>query len=262
MWVGSQESFIDNPNVHQVNHVTMGRYGGNSQAGQVKNEDGCLVWTDSKGEWEFTILLDAHYTAESAELVLQQFALNKSEIKQTLALTINDHLFKKLEEQVTGIFQSEEFLSACRNVTGETACLIVARKGKYIWWFSVGDCILYLFHPELAAFGQYPLNQRQYFEWIGQVNTFAQKVPCYSCGRRELRKGLNHLFLTTDGLIECPNGPFLNPSDIFKEFTNQQDDESIRSLLLKIQENHVRDSTTIISWNVYISEEASIPSDQ
>lgn len=120
----------------------------------------------------------------------------------------------------------------------------------------------YLFHPELAAFGQYQVNQRHFFEWIGQVNTFAQKVPCYSSGTRELRKGWNHLFLTTDGLIECPNAPFSKPSDIFKELSNQQEDINIRSLLLKIQENNVRDSTTIVSWKVNISEEVSIPSSQ
>lgn len=262
MWVGSQESFVDHPNVHQVNHVTVGRYGGNSQAGQTKNEDGCLVWTDGMGDWEFTILQDAHHTSASAELVLEHFALYKSDIKQILSLPLNDHPFKKLEEKVIGIFQSEAFLSACRKVTGETACLIVARKGKYVWWFSVGDCILYLFHPELAALGQYQLNQRQFFEWIGQVNTFEQKVPCFNRGTRELRKGVNHLFLTTDGLIECPNEPFSNPKDIFKEFSNEQDYENIRSLLLKIQENHVRDSTTIVSWKINNSMDVSIPSDQ
>lgn len=262
MWVGSQESFVDKPSVHQVNHIAVGRYGGNSQAGQSKNEDGCLIWTDEKGDWEFTILLDAHHTSESAELVLEQFALNKSDIKQILSLSLNEHPFKKLEKKLIGIFQSEEFLSACRKVTGETACLIVTRKDKYVWWFSVGDCILYLYHPELAALGQYQLNQRQFFEWVGKVNTFAQNVPCYCSGTRELRKGLNHLFLTTDGLIECPNEPFSNPIDIFKEFSSQQDDENIRSLLLKIQENNVCDSTTIISWKVRISEEVSIPSNQ
>jgi hypothetical protein len=242
--------------------VTVGRFGGNSLAGQTKNEDGCLVWTDGKGEWEFTILLDAHHTAESAELVLEQFYLYKADIKQIISLPINEAPFKLLEEKVTGIFQSEVFLSACRTVTGETSCLIVARKGKYVWWFSVGDCILYLYHPQLSAFGQYQLNQRHFFEWVGQVNTFAQIIPCYSSGTRELRQGVNHLLLTTDGLIECPNEPFSNPSDIFKEISNHQEDVNIRSMLLKIQENNVRDSTTIVSWKVSISEEVSIPSNQ
>lgn len=84
-------------------------------------------------------------------------------------MTTTQKTFKILEEKILSMFQSSEFLSTCRNVKGETACLIVVRKDKYIWWFSVGDCILYLFHPELSALGQYQVNQRQFYEWIGQV---------------------------------------------------------------------------------------------
>ena len=160
------------------------------------------------------------------------------------------------------MFQSEDFLLACRNVTGETACLIVARKDQYVWWLSVGDCILFLFHQELAALGQYQLNQRQFYEWIGQVNTFEQEVPCYSVGIRELRKGENRLFLTTDGLIECPNGHYTNPNNIYHTFINSNDEKSIRSMLDKIKENGVKDSTTIVSWKVDISKEATKPSNQ
>lgn len=160
------------------------------------------------------------------------------------------------------MFLSQEFLSACQNVKGETACLIVVRKDKYVWWFSVGDCLLYLFHPELSALGQYQLNQRQFYEWIGQVNTFEQEVPCYSVGIKELRQGENHLFLTTDGLIECPNEPYSNPTNIYNSIFNLQDGESIQSMLKNIQDNNVRDSTTIVSWKINISKEATKASNQ
>ena len=161
------------------------------------------------------------------------------------------------------LFLSEEFLSACRNVTGETACLIVARKDQYVWWFSVGDCVLYLFHEELAAMGQYQLNQRQFYEWIGEVNTFELDVPCYSVGIRELRTGKNRLFLTTDGLIECPNEPYADSASIYHCFLDTDEQESIiRSMLETIGNHHVRDSTTIITWNVDIFKEAARPSDQ
>ncbi|WP_185903526.1 hypothetical protein [Lysinibacillus sphaericus] len=60
-WIGSQDNFIDHPSLYQINHVIVGRYG-NSDAGQYKNEDGCLVWLDEKQDWEFSILLDAHNT--------------------------------------------------------------------------------------------------------------------------------------------------------------------------------------------------------
>lgn len=261
-WVGSQENFVDRPHIEKLAHVFVGLYGGNSNAGQYKNEDGCLVWLNEKEDWEFAIILDAHKTAESAEVVLELFKNEEPQIKQILSLPATQRMFKRLEESILDMFQSEAFLAKCRNVTGETACLIVVRKDKYVWWFSVGDCVLYLFHKELAAIGQYQVNQRQFYEWVGQVNTFEQEVPCYSSGIKELRKGENRLFLTTDGLIECPGEPYSNPITIYNSFLNTSDDECIREMLKNIQEHQVRDSTTIVTWRINISKEATIPSDQ
>lgn len=261
-WVGGQENFVDEINVQQLNHVILGRYGGNSNAGQYKNEDGCLVWSNDKEDWEFVIILDAHNTSESAEKTVALFEQERPQIQHLLSTATTQKTFKVLEEKILSMFQSKEFLETCQIVQGETACLIVFRKDKYIWWFSIGDCILYLFHPELAALGQYQINQRQFYEWIGQVNTFEQEVPCYSVGIRELRQGENHLFLTTDGLIECPNEPFRDPVNIYKKFLDSKEEESIHSMLKTIQDNDVRDSTSIISWKVNIFEEATIPSNQ
>ncbi len=261
-WVGSQENFVDKENITYLHHIMIGRYGGNSNAGQYKNEDGCLVWFNEKEDWELVIALDAHNTAESAEKVLELFEEEKNQIKQLLSKETTQETLTTLEEKILSMFQSKKFLSTCRNVKGETACLIVVRKDKYIWWFSVGDCILYLFHPELSALGQYQINQRQFYEWIGQVNTFEQKVPCYSKGIRELRKGENRLFITTDGLIECPNEPYSNPQTIYNAFINTDGEESVKTIFQNIQKNRVRDSTTIISWTVNILEEVTSPSNQ
>ncbi len=261
-WVGSQENFVDRENIQYLNHIIVGRYGGNSNAGQYKNEDGCLVWFNENEDWEFVIVLDAHNTAESAEKVLGLFENEKAEIKHLLSMVTSQKTFKTLEEKILSMFQSRDFLSTCRTVQGETACLIVVRRDKYIWWFSVGDCVLYLFHPELSALGQYQINQRQFYEWVGQVNTFEQKVPCYSVGIKELRQGENRLFLTTDGLIECPNEPYSNPKNIYNSFVNSNEEASIKTLFQNIQENNVRDSTTIISWKVNILKEVTLPSNK
>lgn len=260
-WVGSQETFVDNPSIKQFSHVVIGRYGGNSAAGQYKNEDACLMMLDQKQDWEFVILLDAHNTAESAEMIVSAFELLKNKIKECLVLQPYQ-AFNSLEKMVLSLFQSEDFRAECRTVRGETACLIAARKGKFCWWFSVGDCILYMHHPELAALSQHQLNQRQFYEWIGQVNTFEMPVPCYSTGRKELRQGVNHLLLTTDGLIECPGDPFANPLDIFQVFSKSSNEEGVETLLKGIQENHVRDSTTIVSWMVDVSEKGTLASNQ
>lgn len=260
-WIGSQSNFVDQININNINQITLGQFGGTSVSGQYKNEDGCLIWTDDKQEWEFVLLLDAHNSAESAELVINQFMICKEEIQKMLSLPYEQTL-KNLEGTILGMFQDEKFIDDCRKVKGETACLIVLRKEKYLWWFSIGDCISFLFHPELAKLGQYQVNQRQFYEWVGQVNTFDHTVPCYSRGIRELRKGVNRILLTTDGLVECPNEPYTNPKDIYKDIKDHQLNEGIMALLKTIKENKVRDSTTIISWDVNISIVVTNPSDE
>lgn len=260
-WVGSEKHYIDEPNIHQISHVMIGRFGGNSSCGSYKNEDGCLVWLDEVKDWEFAMILDAHHSAESAELVLHTFEQKKDDIEKVLSTPIQANFNRNLEKMMLTIFQEEKFRHDCRKVQGETACLIVVRKNKYVWWFSIGDCLLYLHHPELAALGQYQLGQRQFYEWVGQVNTFELAVPCYSTGTRELRKGVNHLFLTTDGFVECPGDPFSTPEKIFDIYKKMHGEEALASILKEIQRKNVRDSTTILSWQVNVSEEATMPSD-
>ncbi|WP_331243741.1 protein phosphatase 2C domain-containing protein [Planococcus antarcticus] len=153
-------------------------------------------------------------------------------------------------------------MEACRQVQGEAACLIAIRKGEYLYWFSIGDCLLYAFHPELAAFGQYQVNQRQFYEWVGQVNTFEQQVPSFSSGVRELRQGENQLLLTTDGLVECPGAVFSEPESIWQQCRDATATDGVSSLLAIIQKNHVRDSATVVSWKVDVSERASYASNQ
>ncbi|RXJ04367.1 protein phosphatase 2C domain-containing protein [Anaerobacillus alkaliphilus] len=257
-WVGSDEDFIDQPNCIEIGRVIVGRHGGSSRAGQTKNEDGCLVWVDK--DWEFAMILDAHTTAESAEAVVKQIEANEQLIKSILSLPFASSSFKKLESTMVGIFQNEHFLSKCENIKGETSCLIVVRKEKFLWWFSIGDCILFLFHHELATLGQYQLNQRQFYEWVGKENTFRKLVPCYSSGTRELRKGSNHFLLATDGLVECPNSQFVNPVEIANTIKKTCHYEGIQSLLLEVENKNGKDSTTIISWKVTILEEGSMPS--
>ena len=94
------------------------------------------------------------------------------------------------------------------------------------------------------------------------MNTFDLEVPCYSTGTKELRKGRNHIFLTTDGLVECPNMSFDNPAKIFQSFQQMTHEEGVLYLLEAIQKNGVQDSTTLLSWIVEINEEGMQPSDR
>lgn len=258
-WVGSDRTFVDEINVTRVQNITVGRFGGNSEAGSYKNEDGCLVWGNEAQNWEFTMVLDGHKTAQSVELVINQFIKNEYEIKRVLSESARIAL-KKLDHLILDIFQDPDFMESCRKTTGETACLIVVRKEKYLWWFSVGDCILHLFHPELIVLGERQLVQRSFYEWVGEVNTFDLPVPCYSTGKKEMRKGLNQIFMTTDGLTECPGVSFEDATEVQKVMSGIGLDVGVKFLLDEIKRNHVRDSTTIIAWSVEIEETASLPS--
>ncbi|QOR64857.1 protein phosphatase 2C domain-containing protein [Cytobacillus suaedae] len=259
IWVGNQESFVDEVNICKIGHMVLGRFGGNSTAGQYKNEGGCIVWANKLVNYEFVVLLDAHKTAQSAELIVSTIQSLKEKVVNLLKLEPRKS-FTCLYELLLTTFESESFKESCKNVQGETSFLCVVRKDKFLWWFSVGDCVLYLNHPELADLGEFQQNHRSFYEWIGQVNTFELEVPCFSTGTKELRKGRSQLFLTTDGLIECPNTNFNNPTEIFKPFNRFTNDESVRMLLKKIKKNNVRDSTTIVSWFVDIEFEGSQPS--
>ncbi|QUL56246.1 protein phosphatase 2C domain-containing protein [Paenibacillus tritici] len=260
-WVGSDEMYLDHPTTYAHKSMVIGRYGGNTAAGADKNEDGAYVLSEPGGGWEWVMLLDAHHTAESAELLIRTIDNEADEIIRLLALPVQQ-AFRALEEFLLSIFTSEAFISECKQVTGETACLICVRMENYLWWFSVGDNSLYVLHPELAARGQYLLNQRNYYEWIGFVNTFAQPVACYSSGIRELRQGRNVIVLTTDGLLEVGARVMEDPRRLYLAFTGEEDlEKCVDKVLAGVHEQLGRDSATVVAWSYYNSREAAMPSD-
>lgn len=105
--------------------------------------------------------------------------------------------------------------------------------------------------------GQAALNQRQFYEWIGHANTFALPVPSYARGIRELRQGENQLFVTTDGLLECPGTPYADAMQIEETLRSG----GVKELLSTIEVQGVRDSTTVVTWTVTINERVTQPSD-
>lgn len=242
-WIGSEKAYVDTIDVRQV--------------GQSKNEDGCLVMTGT--DWELTVLLDAHNSAESAELVVDQFERYQSRLHDVLEQAA-ESVLPTFEHILLELLTEDTFRARCETCRGETACLVVVRKGNYVFWFSVGDCIAHLFHPELARLGQHSLNQRQFFEWIGQVDTFSLPVPCYTRGIRELRHGKNRLFLTTDGLVECPGEPFSEATAIDRAFTDTEAQDAVRTMLTTIEHHAVRDSTTILTWSIDVAGDVTQPS--
>ena len=172
--------------------------------------------------------------------------------------------FSSLHRHVLALFHSPVFREKCARVQGETACLICARKGPFLWWLSVGDCLVYLFHPELARLGQFALNQRSFFEWIGRANSFALPVPCYATGVRELRGGQNRIVMVTDGLLECGTRLFEDQRELYQLFAPRHLDAAVevgvREALARVHQEQGRDSATVIGWSCQIEEGGLLPS--
>ena len=259
-WTGKDEAFLDEPTVTSAGEVAVGRYGGSTRAGAYKNEDGALVWRNTNQKWTFAVLLDAHAGSDSAVAVLSLIKQNQQNLWQDLALPV-EQAFKRLQERLIGMFSSTSFLTECRSLSGETACLIGVQKGKHLWWFSVGDCVLYLVHPELIKLGQCALNQRQFFEWIGRVNTFDNPVPAFTVGTRELREGPNHIVMLTDGLLEFGKRPFEDARVLGTTVLQTASSYEVARLLLEaVHRNSGRDSATVICWGYDNTESAAYPS--
>lgn len=117
-WVGSETHFVDLPDTLQFKNLVIGRFGGNSSAGQYKNEDGCLVWVNEEQNWEFVMVLDAHNSAESAELVVETI-LNEEHNTTSIFNKPLSVAFRELDLYILHIFQNPLFLARCRGVQGK-----------------------------------------------------------------------------------------------------------------------------------------------
>jgi hypothetical protein len=255
-WAGSQKPDFDEPYAHTSGQMSWGAYGGNTKAGADKNEDGALFWSDPNHKWEFAMILDGHNTSESVQILLDAVNCHQSNIIEVLnePLTL---VFARLQQYVLEILSSIDTSS----VQGEASCLIFARKDCYLWWLNVGDCVLYLFHPEYSKLGQYAVNQRSFFEWIGEVNTFSQTVPCYAMGIKQLRRGKNVILAITDGILECGNRPFQNPEVLYRTlYGSPMIEPQILQVLRTVHSEKGADSATAIAWTHVCHESGPFPS--
>jgi hypothetical protein len=251
-WVGSEDAFLDQPALAKCGSIVIGRYGGRTEAGAHNNEDGALVWCDAAGAWEFAVLLDAHYSAESAELIVATLEAERPRLLAALALPAMS-TFGALQEALLAIFSDADFRARCHEVYGEASCLVIARKGAFLWWFSVGDCLAYFLHPETARLGEYLLNQRVFFQWIGQRNTFDESVPCYATGTQRLYRGDALIALSTDGVFESVPAFYVQPEQLlFLLAGEEQLSYGVGRALDAVHDANGRDSATLIAWRVRV----------
>jgi hypothetical protein len=251
-WLGNQNPHLDRLELSHCGHVVIGCFGGSTAAGGTKNEDGALVWVEESGGWEFSMVLDAHKSADSASLMLRTITIEKQAIRSCLNLPIEE-AFSELQQFLVSRFMSPAFRTRCRFTEGEASCLITARKDRFLWWLSIGDCQVYLFHPELARLGQYALNQRNYYEWIGAANTFDLPVACFSSGVRELRGGKNQIVVVTDGVTESGANFFSEPENLYQLYmeNNRRPDNFVQAVMSRVQADQGMDSATMVAWTYF-----------
>lgn len=256
-WVGGIYSFIDKPTVELVGSIVLGTYGGNSDAGANKNEDGALLWSNDEMDWEFAVILDGHNSSESVQLLVDAFMCYKIDIIEILTSSPLPDAFERLQKYAVNILSTVDTSS----IRGESSCLVFARRGRYLWWLNVGDCTLYLLHEDYSRLGQYAVNQRSFFEWVGQVNTFDELVPCYSAGVKLLRKGRNVILAVTDGVLEFGERPFEDPKVLYDTMFSSEDIRNqVRDVLEVVHSSLGSDSATIIAWSLICDDVGPVPS--
>lgn len=260
-WLGTEAPHLNTPVAKTINHVVLGIYGGNEAAGASTNEDGAFAISSVTREYEFAVLLDAHNTSQSAKLILETLKNNLETITTILSLPTKI-AFSTMESFLRDTFRSRQFLDQCQtNIIGETSCLFVFRKDRFVWWLSVGDCSIALLHPDYDKWGQYALNQRIYYQWIGQRNSFVSDVPCYSSGVAQLRYGLNTIVMFTDGLLIKR---FEDPQTLYKKLYDQETcadlKNAVESILSEIHQDRGRDSATLIAWSIHNLSHGLFPS--
>ena len=259
-WNGNKDMSLDKSTIKRCGDITLGYYGGNTESGAYKNEDGALILSSYDNEWKCALLLDAHATSESTKLVLETILKERCNLEKILNMHVKN-IFKHLHKFFIDIFDSKEFKNMCKCINGETAYLIVVQKEQYLWWMSIGDNLVYLLHPELAELNQFALNQRQFYEWIGKVNTFELDITCYTTGTRLLREGQNYIYLITDGVLECGDRPFENGNQLYKTLTKDDDiSKNILKVLKEVHKQKGRDSATVIGWSYFNNYKAQRPS--
>jgi hypothetical protein len=257
-WIGDDAAYIDEPHVERCGDVVIGAYGGASSSGAFKNEDAAWVLCHPAGEWRFAALVDGHYSCESDEAIFAVLDAGKELLIEAMSRPIGV-AFEAVRELLLEGFQSDAFREACRGVVGEASAILAAQKGRFVFWISVGDCIGFALHPELGGLGQFAMNQRHFYEWIGKSNVFELDPVPFTSGVQELRTGLNAVALVTDGLYEYPNSPFEDPTAVYGTLGPPQPDLDAGAMraLNTVHRGRGRDSATIVAWQVVVKEPAT-----
>lgn len=246
-WAGANEAFLDTPDATTVGRLTLGRYGGRTDAGARMNEDAALVLEGP--DWELAVVADAHAGGDSSALAVELVA-SSAELRRILG---EPNAPRDLHAIVIDHLRAAD----TSRLNGETSVLVVARKGDFVSWLGIGDCVVYALHPDLARLGQHALNQRAFFEWFGRVDSLRLDVPCYASGVHALRPGRTRIVLATDGLLEFGDRRYSTGAQLHADVYEGDLDERVRRLMHAVHDGRGADSATVIAWDA-VSDSPSI----
>lgn len=257
-WNGEVEKYIDSIGIREIEDIWIGNFGGSSSKGTVKNEDGAIIYR-LQNQGVLAIIFDAHTSSDSV-IELQKLIIELNEDIYRIG-NMKDYSslieMKKLMEEFISSNSSNEQMKCC---TGETAVLFTYQYEEYVWWLSIGDNQLYIFHEEFNSLGQYNINSRIFYQWIGRMNSINLKVPCYSTGTIELREGSSRIILLTDGILEIDKRPLENNEVLKKYICEDKLDKGIKNTLELVKRSEGKDNATIIGWDYTSFEKGLRPS--
>jgi hypothetical protein len=102
-----------------------------------------------------------------------------------------------------------------------------------------------------ARLGEFLLNQRVFFQWIGQHNTFDEPVPCYATGTQRLYRGEALIALSTDGVFESIPAFYDQPEQLLYVLAStEQLADGVGRVLDLVHDARGRDSATLVAWRV------------
>ena len=241
-WIGGDDTFLDRPDATAVGRLMLGRYGGRRDAGARKNEDAALLVEGS--DWELAVVADAHAGGDSSAFVVELLE-SSNELHRILGLPGPTALSALQAEVIAQLLSADT-----SHLTGETAVIVVARKGGFVSWLSVGDCVAYALHPDLARLGQHALNQRSFYEWFGRVDSLRLDIPCHASGVHALRPGRTRIVLVTDGLLEFGEKRYGDGARLHADLYDGDLGEAVHQLMRAVHDGRGVDSATVVAWDV------------
>lgn len=257
-WNGNIAKYIDTIVIKDFNHVTTGCFGGSSLKGAHKNEDGYILLTPSEDS-TLAILFDAHTTNESLLYMTERIEACKEEL-HAYCLKEHQEAFPLLQSFFADLLNDKKLMDDCESLNGETAMLVCFQKDSFLWWLSIGDNSLYVYHKEFNELGQYRINPRIFYQWVGNQNSLGLPLPCFSSGAIELRPGNNRILMLTDGVLEIEGRPFEDDAYLADIFANTPKDQAIKQVLKTVKDKEGLDNATILAWDAKGHRQALRPS--